>query len=103
MSQKPVVIIGAGIAGLTCAFYLQQRQIPYILLEAGEDVGGRLWTDKVDGFLLDKGFQVFLTSYPEARQVLDYDSLQLKAFRSGALISQNTRFIKLLNPLKEPF
>ncbi|QHT66334.1 FAD-dependent oxidoreductase [Rhodocytophaga rosea] len=103
MESYPVVIIGAGVAGLTCAHYLHKKQIPFILIESSADVGGRIWTDKIDGFLLDKGFQVFLTSYPEAKHILNYDSLDLKAFRSGAIIRQNKRFVKLVNPLKEPF
>lgn len=48
--------------------------------------GGRVRTDKVNGFLLDRGFQIFLTSYPEARAALDYDALQLKPFYAGALV-----------------
>jgi Flavin containing amine oxidoreductase len=41
--------------------------VPFILLEASDGVGGRVRTDSVDGFLLDRGFQIFLTSYPECR------------------------------------
>lgn len=56
------------------------------VLEAGDGVGGRVRTDVVDGYLLDRGFQVFLTGYPAAREEIDFDSLQLKPFYAGALI-----------------
>jgi phytoene dehydrogenase-like protein len=102
MQHYPVIIIGAGVAGLTCAIYLKQKSIPFVLLESSDEVGGRVRTDRVDGFLLDRGFQIFLTSYPEAKRVLNYEALQLKAFRSGATIRQDNRFIQLVNPLKEP-
>lgn len=102
MEHHPVVIIGAGMAGLTCAYYLHSNQIPCTIIEANHDVGGRVWTDKLKGFLLDQGFQIFLTSYSEAKKVLDYEALHLKAFRSGAIIKQDDKFTTLVNPLKEP-
>lgn len=99
-----VVLIGAGIAGLTCATYLQQRGIDVLLLEAGDGVGGRVRTDELAGFRLDRGFQILLTAYPEAERLLDYGALDLKAFRSGALIhhERDNEWMALLNPFKEP-
>jgi protoporphyrinogen oxidase len=102
MEQASVVIIGAGLAGLTCAKYLNDYNIPFIILEASEAVGGRVRTDKVDGFLLDRGFQIFLTAYPEAQRLLDYDALDLQAFRSGAIVRQDGKLTTFPNPLKEP-
>lgn len=64
-------------------------------------LGGRLRTDVVDGFRLDHGFQIFLTSYPEARALLDYQRLGLRSFRSGARIHADGRWHELLNPLRE--
>jgi phytoene dehydrogenase-like protein len=49
------------------------------IIEAS-DRAGRIKTDSVDGFRLDRGFQVLLTSYPEAQMLLDYEALQLKTF-----------------------
>ena len=57
-----------------------------LVLEASDGVGGRVRTDEVDGFLLDRGFHIFLTSYPAAKSELDYDDLQLKEFYAGALV-----------------
>ena len=61
-----VIIIGAGLAGLACGLHLQKKNIPFIILESSDAPGGRIRTDKVDGFLLDRGFQILLTEYPEA-------------------------------------
>ncbi|MBC7569404.1 MAG: FAD-dependent oxidoreductase [Spirosoma sp.] len=108
MSSNPsVLIIGAGIAGLSCAVYLKQAGINAHVLDAADSVGGRVRTDVVDGFRLDRGFQILLTAYPEARRLLNYDALDLRPFRSGALIRHNepgssTAWLKLLNPLHEP-
>ena len=81
-----VIIVGGGIAGLTAALNLQKQGIDYLLLEANAEVGGRVKTRSVDGFLFDRGFQVLLTAYPEANRILDYDALNLSTFDPGALL-----------------
>ena len=63
-SQCDVVIVGAGLAGLSAARVIQQHGLSVIILESSDDVGGRVRTDIVDGFQLDRGFQVMLTAYP---------------------------------------
>ncbi len=95
------------MAGLTCAVYLKQAGIDALLLEASDGVGGRVRTDVVDGFRLDRGFQILLTAYPEAKRLLNYAALDLQAFRSGALIHHRepnapAEWLKLLNPFQEP-
>ena len=57
-----VIVIGAGLAGLTCARRLQEAGRDCLVLEAADAVGGRIRTERFDGFLLDRGFQVFLTA-----------------------------------------
>jgi phytoene dehydrogenase-like protein len=98
----PVVIVGGGLAGLTCAKTLVRSGIETILLEASDDVGGRVRTDEVDGFLLDRGFQVLLTAYPEAKQQLDYSALQLQAFEPGSLIRTTDAFHRMSDPWRRP-
>ncbi|MBC3786777.1 NAD(P)/FAD-dependent oxidoreductase [Spirosoma utsteinense] len=106
--DSPVIIIGAGMAGLTCAVYLKQAGIAALLIDAADAVGGRVRTDVVGGFQLDRGFQILLTAYPEARRLLNYEALELQRFRSGALIRDQApnaaaQWMTLLNPFQEPF
>ncbi len=86
MSKTDVIIIGGGIAGLSAAIHLQRRGLNIKLLEATDRVGGRVKTDKVDGYRLDRGFQVLLTAYPETKKMLDYEALDLRSFKPGAII-----------------
>ena len=74
------------MAGLACGLHLQNNGVPFTILEASDTVGGRVRTDVVDGFLLDRGFQIFLTSYPTAKELLDYDALDLKPFYAGKIL-----------------
>ena len=100
--SNPVVIVGAGLAGLSCAVELVAAGASALVLEASDAVGGRVRTDEVDGFLLDRGFQVLLTAYPEARRLLDYQALELRAFYPGALIRSGGRFRRLADPWRRP-
>jgi protoporphyrinogen oxidase len=102
MTGAPVVIVGAGLAGLRCAGLLAERGIEVEVLEASDGVGGRARTDEVDGFLLDRGFQVLLTAYPEARRALDYDSLGLGGFEPGAMVRMDGGFTRFSDPLRRP-
>ncbi len=102
MLQYDVTIIGAGVAGLSAAIHLQNEGLSVKILEAADAVGGRMRTDKVDGFLLDRGFQVMLTAYPELMKMLDYDSLGLKHFFPGALIRYNDKTHVLADPFRKP-
>lgn len=102
--QNPLIIIGAGMAGLACANWLHRAGRPVLVLEAADAVGGRVRTDVTpEGFRLDRGFQILLTDYPEARRVFDYGALNLKTFRSGAVIRlADGRETTLENPLQAP-
>ena len=72
------------------------------LLEASGAPGGRVRTDVVNGFHLDRGFQVLLTAYPEAKRLLDYGSLQLKKFEPGALVWHGGSFHRFADPFRKP-
>ncbi len=98
----PVVVIGAGVAGLCCARHLQRRHIPVVILEAGDGIGGRVRTDRWEGFLLDRGFQVLQTAYPEARRELDYAALRLHPFHPGALVYYRGRLHRVSDPWRRP-
>jgi phytoene dehydrogenase-like protein len=100
--RQPVLIVGAGVSGLCCALHLQKRGFWVLLLEADADVGGRVRTDRVDGFLLDRGFQVLLTAYPEAQDMLDLDALRLGSFAPGAMVRTGRRFARVVDPFRRP-
>ncbi len=100
--EQQIYIIGGGIAGLVAAYHLEQANLRPVILEASDRPGGRVKTDRKDGFLLDHGFQVLLTAYEEARRYLDFDALDLHAFESGALIYEPERQYRISDPLREP-
>ncbi|MEZ6139644.1 MAG: NAD(P)/FAD-dependent oxidoreductase [Zavarzinella sp.] len=101
--QADITIIGAGLAGLACACHLHRAGVRIQVLEASDHVGGRIRTDIVAGHQLDRGFQVFITGYPEAKQMLDYQQLHLQMFEPGAMIRWNKQFYRLVDPWRRPF
>ncbi len=103
MKKPSITIIGAGLAGLTAALELHKNNLEFTLIEGSDKVGGRVRTDLVDGYRLDRGFAVFLEAYPLAKELLNYSELDLKRFKSGTLIRYNNRFIKVSDPWKEPW
>lgn len=99
------MVVGAGVAGLRCSKLLSARGLSVALLEASDAPGGRVRTDATDdGFLLDRGFQIFLTSYPEAKAALDYDALRLRPFYAGADVRTpvDGRYHRLADPFRHP-
>lgn len=102
MKDRRIYIIGAGISGLVAAIELENAGYFPIILESKDRIGGRVKTDLVDGYSLDHGFQVLLTSYPEAQRYLDFDALDLKRFHPGALIFDSGETISVHDPLRRP-
>jgi hypothetical protein len=102
LSHPQITIIGAGVAGLVAAIELEKAGYRPLLLEAADRVGGRLKTDEVDDFLLDRGFQVLLTEYPEVKRYLDLEALGVKAFRPGGRVHTRQLNFRFADPLREP-
>ncbi|KAG5175542.1 hypothetical protein JKP88DRAFT_203532 [Tribonema minus] len=100
--EVDVAVIGAGVAGLVCARKLHRAGLKVLVLEASDGVGGRVRTDEVDGFLLDRGFQVFIEAYPEVQRHLDYSKLELQQFLPGALVRCDGGLQLVSDPLRRP-
>lgn len=96
-----VFVIGAGLAGLTCARILQQRGVQVTVFEASDGVGGRVRSDYIQGFTLDRGFQVLFDSYPAVQRQLDLAALQLRYFDPGAIVCLHGQRAILTNPLRD--
>ena len=101
-SNRKVVVIGGGVSGLCCALALRERGVEALLLESSDAVGGRVRTDRVEGFLLDRGFQVLLSAYPEVQSTLDLDALSLGRFAPGAIVQRGAHSAKLADPFRRP-
>lgn len=100
--DNDVIIIGAGIAGLACARHLMAEGKRFLILEADTRVGGRIKSDVVKGFILDHGFQVLQTAYPEARRLLDFSKLDLKPFAPGVAVQADGRLFRISDPIRRP-
>lgn len=97
-----VLIIGAGLGGLTCARELQRGGVEVTLLEASDAVGGRVRSDRFRGYTLDHGFQVLFDAYPAVQRQIDVTALQLRRFDPGAIICVGGRRLVLTDPLRDP-
>jgi protoporphyrinogen oxidase len=93
-------IIGAGISGLIAAQVLENYGYAPTVIEATDRVGGRVKTDRVNGYQLDHGFQVLLSAYPAAQKYLDYDALDLQPFLPGASIFKSSKQKIIGDPLR---
>ena len=98
-----VVVVGAGLAGLVAARTLTAGGRHVLLFEASDDVGGRIRTDEVDGYLLDRGFQLYNPAYPEGRRQLDHEQLQLRPFTRGVVLRHDGRAVRLADPRDVPW
>lgn len=105
MPDTEVIVVGAGLAGLSAARHLESAGLCVTVLEAAAEVGGRVRTDNVDGWLFDHGFQVFDTAYPEPKRLLsaqDRAALDLHPLPNGALVRVGDRFYRVGDPRQRP-
>jgi phytoene dehydrogenase-like protein len=102
LAAMKVIVVGAGLAGLTCAKVLKGRGAEVAVFEASDGTGGRVRTDNKDGFLLDRGFQVYFTSYPVSRRHLDYAALDFRVFDPGAVLHRGRERSVLSDPVRDP-
>jgi phytoene dehydrogenase-like protein len=100
--QCDVVIIGGGAAGLAAARHLHAAGLEAVLLEGAGRLGGRIVTDVVDGFRLDRGFQVVNTGYPALPKLVDLDQLDLRFFDHAALVADGRGRHLLADPRRHP-
>ena len=101
-ASAEVVVIGAGMAGLAAARHLIDHGVDVCLVEASDAVGGRVRTDIVDGFRLDRGFQLYNPSYPEGKKVLDLAALDLQPFVAGAEVILTKTRARVADPRRAP-
>lgn len=100
--KQDIIIIGAGLAGLSAAVHLHRQGRKVLVLEATDRAGGRIKTDSQDGFLLDRGFQVLLTAYPETLELLNYKDLNLKKMLPGATVLYDGGQFEIADPFRRP-
>jgi protoporphyrinogen oxidase len=99
--EYKIHIIGAGISGLIAARVLEDSGFNPVVIEATDRAGGRVKTDILNGFQLDHGFQVLLTSYPAAQKYLDFEALDLQLFLPGASIFKGKKQKIIGDPLRD--
>lgn len=100
---QEIAIIGAGLAGLSCALTLEELGFSPLLFDKESEVGGRVRTDVTpDGYRFDHGFQVMLPAYPEWKRLLNPGDLDLCPFHSGAIIKTVEETFKVSDPLTHP-
>ncbi len=97
-----VVVVGAGLAGLRCARALHEAGRHVVVLEAADHVGGRVTSENVDGFTVDRGFQVLNPSYPAVRRWVDVDALELGSFDAGVLARTDAGLRVVADPRRTP-
>ena len=78
--MKNVVIIGSGLSGLSCAYYLKKNGINTAIYDQSNQIGGRIFSENIDGFICDNGFQILLNNYQEVKKILDYKDLNINYF-----------------------
>jgi glycine/D-amino acid oxidase-like deaminating enzyme len=87
MDATDVAVIGAGVAGLTCARALEESGLQVRVLERSARVGGRVGTDVIDGFRCDRGFQWLNAGDPDVRESVDVAALNPRPIEPGMVLA----------------
>ena len=101
--SNPVVVIGAGLAGMNAAIQLQKAGREVVLLEAAERAGGRVQTDSIDGFTCDRGFQLINAKYPELVTLKVLDKLDFRFADRAINVAIDEELHRLGDPRRYPF
>lgn len=101
-SPVDVVVVGAGVAGLSAARELTRQGRSVVVLESSDRVGGRITTDEVDGFLIDRGFQVLNPAYPHLRRSMELSRLGLRPFPRVVRVRTSRGLVELADPTRDP-
>ena len=101
VKEQQVCIIGAGVAGLIAAHHLELVGFKPTIIDQNDRIGGRLLTDIKDGFLLDRGFQVLLSAYPEVNRYINLEGLKAHSFEPGAVVFYKGKTINLFDPMRQ--
>lgn len=96
-----VIIIGAGLSGLSAAYHLQSKGYSVAVFEASGKVGGRCKSDYIDGFILDRGVHFFQKAFSESRTAFDYRTLRMESIYPGVMLHYNHNFHLVTNPVKK--
>ncbi len=102
MESHDVIVVGAGLAGLTCAVELSRAGVDVAVLESSDAVGGRIRTDRVDSMLLDRGFQLLNPAYPALAGLVDLAALDLQFFEAGVVVASLGDRVALADPFRSP-
>ncbi|MFJ3877052.1 NAD(P)/FAD-dependent oxidoreductase [Streptomyces sp. NPDC090077] len=102
LGAADVLVVGAGVAGLACARDLVAAGLSVRVLEAGDAVGGRMRTDRLQGFVVDRGFQVFNSAYPQVRRRFELRELRLRPFTPGFLVHTPAGRLGFVDPVRRP-
>ncbi|WP_405427438.1 FAD-dependent oxidoreductase [Streptomyces erythrochromogenes] len=102
LDATDVLVVGAGVAGLACARDLRAAGVSVRVVEAGDAVGGRMRSDRIGGFVVDRGFQVFNTAYPQVRRRFALKELRLRPFTPGFLVHTPTGRLDFSDPTRRP-
>lgn len=95
---KKVVVIGAGLAGLSAAITLENEGVSVTVLESSDRPGGRVSSDVIDGFICDRGFQLINATYPEIKRLGLIKDINFISASSVIEVARDERRIRIGDP-----